>query len=240
MIRYINSYKTSSMKTTLFKLITISLFLTLFTQRGFGQTTDVSVVALINFPDTAYEGQVYQQIGITLLNNDSFSFSGVLTVFIKGDSTQVDTLFASQGLSIAANDSATFFTSSGFQFDPGVFRAGSNIVVVWPVANGLLNPDTLIDQVFYVTTSRTNSIVNDVETFDAYPNPAASFLNIKLPYKSIPESVRIFDVFGRVLIEERMVSNSKLDISVLARGSYFILVEDRNGKRYLSRILKHN
>ncbi|HNR19036.1 MAG TPA: T9SS type A sorting domain-containing protein [Bacteroidia bacterium] len=229
------------MKTLVFKFC---LFLSLgfcLTPKANAQGTvpDISILHLINFPDTAYEGQSYQQIGITFYNNDSLSYAGNIVVFIIGDSSLVDTLYTSSQVTIAANDSTTFFTNTGFQFDPGTFRAGSNIVVVWPVANGVLQTDSLFDNVFYVRTSSVTPVLTGIESFDAYPNPANKFLGFILPSKSIAESVRISDMYGRIVYEHDRLFQKHIDVSTLKQGYYFVVITDTKGKRFLTKVLKY-
>lgn len=230
------------MKTTLIKLVTLLLLICCNISKGHSQGTvpGISVMALVNFPDTAYQGQTYQQIGVTLYNGDSLFFTGSVYVFIKGDSAITDTLYTVLQLTLAPNDSATFFTNNGFQFDPSTFRAGSNIVVVWPVANGTLANDTLYDSVFYVRSSGITPIVTGIESFDAYPNPTNKYMGFRLPPNSMPESVRITDMYGRVVFENNRFLQRRIDISNLNEGYYFVLITDTNGKRYLSRVLKYD
>lgn len=219
----------------LFPMLLISL-------RGKSQGTvpNISVVGLVNFPDTAYEGQTYFQIGLVFKNNDTINnFSGALSVYIKGDSANVDTFYNTTQLTIAANDTAALFTSNGFQFDPGTFRAGSNIVVVWPVVNGMLNTDTLYTSVFYVRASGLVPLLTGIESFDAYPNPANNYLGFILPHKSVAESVRIYNMYGCIVYESARLFQKRIDISALRQGCYFVIITDTKGKRFQRKVLKY-
>ncbi|HFA49376.1 MAG TPA: T9SS type A sorting domain-containing protein [Bacteroidetes bacterium] len=60
--------------------------------------------------------------------------------------------------------------------------------------------------------------------FDSYPNPASDWLNIYFaPSANTPARAEIFDVFGQaVLAADALPSRSKLDISSLMPGIYFL------------------
>lgn len=229
------------MKTHVFKFCLFISFVFCALQKSNAQGTvpNISIIQLINFPDTVYEGQTYQQIGLTFFNNDTSLFAGNISVYIKGDSTQIDTFFTSNQLTLSANDSATFFINTGFQFDPNTFRAGSNIVVVWPVANGVVQNDTLYDNVFYVRTSSITPVLTGIESFDAFPNPVNKFLGFLLPYKFVAESVRILDTYGRIVYESERLYQKRIDISALKQGYYYVVITDTKGKRFLTKVLKY-
>jgi len=70
-----------------------------------------------------------------------------------------------------------------------------------------------------------------------YPNPVSQTLNIE--YKSYDkiEQIRLFDTFGKLVIEIKELA-SKVDVSNLPEGLYYLVVQSK-GETQTLRIVKN-
>ncbi|QEC66012.1 T9SS type A sorting domain-containing protein [Panacibacter ginsenosidivorans] len=62
-----------------------------------------------------------------------------------------------------------------------------------------------------------------------YPNPAHTIINIattKMPEQSV---IKIADVYGRTIMQQKGAANTKIDVSRLTAGSYFVTVITKEG-----------
>lgn len=73
------------------------------------------------------------------------------------------------------------------------------------------------------------------DQFIVFPNPACSELNIILQSKSYPTETKIFDVTGKLVLEN--TNQTKLNISQLSSGQYYIQVE-QDGRNYTAKFIK--
>lgn len=89
---------------------------------------------------------------------------------------------------------------------------------------------------------RPDSIPDGLEEFQAsfsiYPNPVEDFLLIELSSKAPLVALKIYDLDGRLLIQSQDLTSRRMDVSVLARGVYFLVAEDKNGNRLSRRLVK--
>ncbi|MBB6462623.1 T9SS type A sorting domain-containing protein [Flammeovirga kamogawensis] len=83
------------------------------------------------------------------------------------------------------------------------------------IFNGEVNPPTSID--------RDNTFANSIVI---YPNPAQNELTIKA--NSPISSVTIYSIEGREIRTTNTISNSKIDVSELRRGYYFMKASSNN------------
>ena len=92
----------------------------------------------------------------------------------------------------------------------------------------------------YSKCSGTNTtIVSNLEAnkkIKIYPNPAKSILFIESKYQSIFQ-ISIIDLMGCVMMKSTLL-DSKVDISHLKKGIYFICLTDEKGQWYNSKFIK--
>lgn len=79
----------------------------------------------------------------------------------------------------------------------------------------------------------------DAISFSVYPNPASDFLNIRAQFGMI-ESVRIVDATGKRVIKRRKRNRNRgsettIDISELASGLYFVIINDTIVKKVMKK-----
>ncbi|MBV9963349.1 MAG: T9SS type A sorting domain-containing protein [Parafilimonas sp.] len=83
------------------------------------------------------------------------------------------------------------------------------------------------------TLENDNSIVNNVETFTVFPNPASHNINVDFKSKNANASLQIFDMNGKIILEKIIISSAinTIDISKLIAGSYTITINDGQTQR---------
>ncbi len=87
-----------------------------------------------------------------------------------------------------------------------------------------------------------NSLINikDIETtnkisVNIYPNPASSFVNVKLfDNKNKIKNISIYNTLGNNILN---TNKTKIDISMLKNGIYFVIIDLENNNRYTEKLL---
>lgn len=74
------------------------------------------------------------------------------------------------------------------------------------------------------------------EEITIYPNPAYNQITIK--GLAQPSRMRIIDIMGRQIIEERVTDGQTVDLRhLLPHGIYTLMVTSRDGKRVIKKIM---
>lgn len=100
------------------------------------------------------------------------------------------------------------------------------------------------NSVYVERTNRASKLMvenNDKNvTFNIYPNPSSSILNIEINSKNFPYSIKIIDLIGSVLISEKKINSKSLslDISNLPKGMYNLIIEG-NDEIFSKKIIKN-
>ncbi len=84
-----------------------------------------------------------------------------------------------------------------------------------------------------------NSNKQELETleleskFQVFPNPTKDILNLQLPNEMETANVKVYDLMGRLLLEQAVsdFSNVKLNVSTFPKGQF--IVEVRGGNQVL-------
>jgi bilirubin oxidase len=71
-----------------------------------------------------------------------------------------------------------------------------------------------------------------------YPNPTLDCFRFELPMSNAICDIRIIDIMGKVVISKNEQLVNEIDVSVLANGTYNVLIR-ANNTYYSSRLLKH-
>lgn len=77
------------------------------------------------------------------------------------------------------------------------------------------------------STKQHRDVIKD---FKVFPNPASDFVTINTGYHSEFE-VAIFDMSGRLLRQEKLLPEGKLQIQNLSTGIYILKLTDQNGRQ---------
>ena len=191
-------------------------------------TATLKVTALADFPDlpadTAYEGVSYI-FNIMLKNNTNDSISSQVSINLQVDSIILPIASTSPTFILHSGDSVIIPVTQ-YNFTQPQYKMGNNIVVVWPVVNGLVVPiDSFITDVYFVPL---NSLVNNELTdpaFQIYPIPASDFLEMEMENYNQVEYVRIFSPTGQLVKEFQTENRQRIDISFLRNGMYICEVK---------------
>ncbi len=105
----------------------------------------------------------------------------------------------------------------------------------------LFEPGQLIPDVFYIDNLEIESIISVdeevVSSFQVFPNPASDEINLQLDASVQVKSVDILNLNGQVVQTSNSLTNSKLDVSALSPGAYFVRLTLMNGEVISERIL---
>ena len=80
-------------------------------------------------------------------------------------------------------------------------------------------------------------IKNNTVSFNAYPNPANEVLNLTVQGTSGDNSVKLVDVLGNVVLEEKMGASKKLDVSEFKNGVYILTVYSNGAQIQARRVV---
>ncbi|MBK7968355.1 MAG: T9SS type A sorting domain-containing protein [Bacteroidetes bacterium] len=222
-------------------LLSISLLAGWFSLVQAQGTTGLKVTQMIGYPvlpDTAYEGVSYS-VTIKLQNFSNSTINGGVNIVLKTDSgTVAITTFA--GLVLFPNDSATQLIQT-YNFDSQTYKAGNNIVVVWPVVQSApaFPIDTFFTQVYFVPLASLNAPEVEAIKFALYPNPATSKLKIVGAAEEPLEYVRILMPDGRQVTQILPFGDGIIDIRRLNPGIYFLEASSKN-RSGMKRFIKVN
>jgi hypothetical protein len=108
-----------------------------------------------------------------------------------------------------------------------------SLIALSSIGKGVEGSELHIDDVSfgYVNLpTAINSIVSNVSV-DIFPNPAKDVLNISVEGAEEVKAVEIFDITGKLVLAESVSSsNTKINTSDLANGSYVVRLLDENRK----------
>lgn len=108
-----------------------------------------------------------------------------------------------------------------------------SLIISSSIGRGIEGSELHIDDISfgYVNVpTAINSIVNNVSV-DMFPNPAKDVLNISVEGAEEVKAVEIFDITGKLVLTESVSSsNTKVNTSDLANGSYVVRLLDENRK----------
>lgn len=101
------------------------------------------VSSLINWPDTAYQNQVFPVVSV-VENIGTAVFQAPLQIVLKADSNVFSYLYynSTATVTILPGDTVHLSQPGGYLFDSAVFKPGNNVVVVWPFTTQTAAIDT--------------------------------------------------------------------------------------------------
>lgn len=177
------------------------------------------------------------------------NFNGALTIPINS-TLKIDILDENAPSAIA------FSIQDAFGLELGLFDLTSTVSGEWqtfemdlaalaglPNATNfviLFEPGQLIPDVFYIDNLEIETIISVEEltssTFEVYPNPANSEINLVIDAALGVQTIDILNLSGQ-LVAQYNYTSSKLDVSELSSGAYFIKLTLTNGEVVSKRIL---
>jgi ASPIC and UnbV/Secretion system C-terminal sorting domain/FG-GAP-like repeat len=124
-------------------------------------------------------------------------------------------------------------------FGIGAENTITKVIVRWPsgVVDVIDNP-TINQSLLVVENSTTLGVAAfSNENFAVYPNPAKDILNIKVKTEITLQTIKIFDLTGKLVLNPE-IKNQSISIQSLNKGTYFLLVKDMEGKDYAQKFIK--
>jgi len=232
--------KQKAMKKALM-LVSISLLAVWFSLIRAQSSIGLKVTQMAGYPvlpDTAYEGVSYS-VTLKVNNNSNIAINGGVNILLKADSGSV-ALTSFAGLVLLPGDSTTTLIQT-YNFDTQTYKAGNNIVVVWPVVQGApaFPIDSFYTQVYFVPLASLNAPEVEAIKFAMYPNPATSELKIVASSDEPLEYVRILMPDGRQMTQYLPLGDGIIDIRRLNPGIYFLEASSKN-RRGVKRFIKVN
>lgn len=231
------------MKKTL--IIAISL-LTSFGSKAQVNIGMAQVIPVIN-GDTIAPGHV-DTYSVWVKNLDTASsaiFNDNIAIYTAVRDSAVPGLLDTVGLyntllpvTINPGDSAMFSLTATYNVAPSGYRYGIDVIVVWPVA---ASAQTTIDTLEYWVYIMDGAGVNELDVnnlLQVYPNPSAHAFNIENKGDSSIESVQIYDLAGKLILNER--NKTCINVEQLPAGMYSIKVNLTNKKSYYLKFMKPN
>jgi hypothetical protein len=171
--------------------------------------------------DTAFEGVSYN-FDILVYNGSNVTITNTIMINLRVD-TVTAMVASSPVLPPMAPGDSLILSVSQYNFDPSQYKAGNNIVVVWPSVNGMSIPiDTAYKDVFFVPLNSLSSHELQVADFQIYPVPVHDELRLQGLADQDLEYVRIFDTSGRLCAAFVPGQRRRFDVSFLKAGVYFI------------------
>lgn len=140
---------------------------------------------------------------------------------------------------IRSGQGFSHMSSLNAYFGIGTATAITQIVIHWP--SGLI--DTLnnpgINQALTIVEGTTLSVSeNNINAFTMYPNPAKNFIKIHYNNEEITaNSASIYDSTGK-LVSQQKIENEIISVQSLKSGTYFIILENEEGKKYSNKFIK--
>jgi|GEM_PF-1983715 len=225
------------------RLIYIGTLLFLFTAGKVTAQAHLRVSALINWPDTAYNGQILP-IGATVENIGTAAYQGPLQIVLRTDSNIFSYIYYNQItiFTLLPGDTLNFFPPGGYLFDSTVFRPGNNVVVVWPYTTQSINVDSTLESIFFINNTIQNTPEHPgIPNLKIYPNPSSDYTFISSPDIGL-ESVRIFNSTGQEILRQEGAASSRLTIqlSELPAGLYLLEILGSGFTRSSYRIIKQD
>lgn len=200
---------------------------------------DSSSLNLISLPDTINLNDNYQHT-IVIQNNSATPLTGtiylVAAVDTAGTLNSIDTVGTVSVTNFGLNDTIAITYNETYNIVNG-YKIAGNIVVVWPIANSGTTSDTLTKEVYIIDPLAINESRLLKNRIIVYPNPTKDYIFIKNGYsKNKVKRVRIYTLNGQLIYNEKY--NSKIDVSHLPKGLYFLKLEIKDEDEFYYKLIK--
>lgn len=160
----------------------------------------------------------------------------------NGIGARVEVYTASEGLEkqirdVKSGDAFHFMSSLNAHFGLGEAEEIEKVVVKWPsgTVDTILNPE--INEALHVVEGE--HVLGNEEfaaiQFTLYPNPAKEFLTIS--GMEAGGTANIYDLGGK-LVKNADVSDNKVAVQSLAKGTYIIMIKDAEGRQHSAKFIK--
>ncbi len=152
----------------------------------------------------------------------------------------IESMSINKRLAIAPNDTLNWTHDSVWR-TPNVY--GTLQICAWftGVSGQATNNDSLcIDFGINPTSISGNIAAKDIQV---YPNPNEGIfkINISAEITSQDLEMRLIDMYGNTVYQQGnlAIGENELSLSSLAKGMYFIYIQDKNGKTFCTKLVKY-
>lgn len=220
-------------------LVVVLAFLATDSARA--QTYELQIDSLVGIPNEIVDGDTITFYMIVSMNSPLF-YQGDIFVELQYGGTfyEVDQTDVAAGPFLSPNTPNTIQVTHRVSTDDDL-SIGDNVVVVWPrIGDGINNPpqEVVNPQSVTLTIVEPNNIQEGprrIRKSFVSPNPAATEIKYQLAQsEKILQSV-IYDVSGRQITYGAGIS--RIDISALHSGIYFIDVITEDGQVYSDKLI---
>ncbi|RZJ30814.1 MAG: T9SS type A sorting domain-containing protein [Flavobacterium sp.] len=132
-----------------------------------------------------------------------------------------------------------YMSTLNTHFGIGASTVIDKLIIRWPsgTVDVVMNPQAN-QQLFVIEGSSPLAVGEHNESpFSLFPNPAKDFLNITGTANREVKHAEVFDMTGRLVFSSEL-TEQRIPVQKLTSGSYIILLEDVNGKRFSQKFLK--
>jgi len=159
--------------------------------------------------------------GPVTYTNQDFIFTEALTITLGSCNLNVNYEFEQLYFGV-------YFDNESFPFEYAITNGGNNILSLTIIGQN-------DDQAIYNNTLLANPTFNNL-SLKIYPNPIKDVMNIQIQNSEIIKSIKVFNVLGKLVIEEKGDVN-QLDVSLLKSGLFLIKIETNKGI-FVKKIMK--
>ena len=211
---------------------------------GVGSTTDISgTTVTINLNNDTYEGYFYVKnisgnpIETKVRRVNIVTTSSNVIYGICWGATSTPGAPGAVGTCYPPIDNSTYTTPSGAILDANNFGLITSDVSFLNYANEPVHFRYYIEDLNGIKYDSLDLKINttlgvkeakNIVSFNAYPNPANDVINLSVQ-GSTENSMKLIDVLGNVIVEEKFGSSKKLDVSQFKNGVYILTIYS-NGK----------
>ena len=185
------------------------------------QQTGQTAVNLLagNYTVTATDSLCSVQLSVVISEPDDFSVSFVVTDEVAGNDGAIDLTVS------GANSPYTYdWNTTAITEDVSGLSGGTYTVTILDANNC---DTTIVIVVPSFVGVPENNLISSITVF---PNPANDFIQINLDANVGALNFSIFDAAGKLVLSQRLLSSSsKIDLSNLSSGAYFIQMANDKG-----------
>ncbi len=189
---------------------------------------DSNATNLSSLPDTITLNDNYTHT-ITIQNKSAIPFTGTIWLMAGVDTINTGTVVGIDSVGFAnvvnfgLNDTVSITYNENYDL-PNDYKLGDNIVVVWPIAancSSCSTSDSLFQNVHILNPVSIDDIQQNNKLI-VYPSPAKDFLQFKTDNSSLPKSINIYDLTGKLVLNKPFTPI--LNIAELKQGVYLVRV----------------
>lgn len=140
---------------------------------------------------------------------------------------------------VKSGDGFYFMSTLNTHFGLGSLQTIDRIVIKWPsgtvdtLENPAINSALLVVEGEHVLSTKQLATT----AFTVYPNPAKEVLNIKSTATFNANKASIYSLDGK-LVKTATVQDSAISVQYLAKGTYIVKIQDKDGRQYAAKFIK--